>query len=295
MKPAPVRVSEIYDLWRRPPFGVKDGLMPVLAVAFILSCRDVVSVYREGIFRARFDDVDVDYLANDPSSIRLRWMDLSDSARRLLSEMADVVRGIDHHNNLANLEPIDVARGLVAIYDGMPSWTKHTMRLSSNAVLVRELFKRARDPNKFLFDDIPSIINAEGDIATEDDVRLAVTSIRDGLEELVGAYPSMLRRLRDLMLTELQVPNLSLRSLAELRDRAENIRQLAGDFHLEAFVGRLSQFSDTIEAFEGVASLAANKPPRKWVDLDLDRSAINIADMAQKFLRTEAYARVKGR
>ena len=27
-----IPVAEIYDLWRKPPFGVKDGLMPVLAV-----------------------------------------------------------------------------------------------------------------------------------------------------------------------------------------------------------------------------------------------------------------------
>ena len=105
----------------------------------------------------------------------------------------------------------------------------------------------------------------------------------------------MLHRLRDLMLAELQVPNVSPQSQAELRDRAENIRQLAGDFRLDAFVGRLSQFDGSDESFEGIASLAANKPPRDWVDPDLDHAAIELADMAQKFLRAETYARVKGR
>ena len=105
----------------------------------------------------------------------------------------------------------------------------------------------------------------------------------------------MLHRLRDIMLAELEVPNLAPQSLAELRDRAANIRQLAGDFHVEAFVGRLSQFDGTDAAFEGIASLAANKPPRDWVDPDLDRAMIDIADMAQKFLRAETFARVKGR
>ena len=32
-----ITVSDLYDLWRKPPFGVKDGLLPVLSVAFILS------------------------------------------------------------------------------------------------------------------------------------------------------------------------------------------------------------------------------------------------------------------
>ena len=290
-----VAVSELFDEWRKPPFGVKDGLMPILAVAFILSQRNKLAVYRDGIFRAKFDDVDVDYLAKDAAFIQLRWLDLTDIARRLLSGMAQVVRDLDKTNELVHLEPIDVGRGLVAIYDQLPKWTERTMRLSSNAVNIRDLFKRAQDPNQFLFDDIPGTLGEDISVAHEDDLRRVIGSVREGLEELVQAYPSMLHRLRDIMLAELQVPNVSPQALAELRERAENIRQLAGDFRLDAFVGRLSQFDTSDESFEGIASLAANKPPRDWVDPDLDHAAIELADMAQKFLRAETYARVKGR
>ncbi len=290
-----VAVSELFDLWRAPPFGVKDGLMPILAVAFVMSQRDKLAVYREGIFRARFDDVDVEYLAKDAASIQLRWMDLSDVSRRLLSGMAKVVRDLDANNKLVHLEPIDVGRGLVAIYDQLPQWTSRTMRLSSNAVRVRDIFKRAHDPNKFLFDDIPGTLGEDVSLANGDDLRRVIGTVREGLEELVQAYPSMLHRLRDIMLSELQVPNVSPQSLAELRDRAENIRQLAGDFRLDAFIGRISQFDGSDESFEGIASLAANKPPRDWIDPDLDQAAIELADMAQKFLRAETFARVKGR
>jgi len=290
-----VAVSELFDLWRKPPFGVKDGLMPILAVAFVLSQRDKLAVYRDGIFRAKFDDVDVDYLAKDATFIQLRWMDLTDIARRLLSGMAQVIRDLDETNELAYLEPVDVGRGLVAIYDQLPKWTERTMRLSSNAVAIRDLFKKAHDPNQFLFDDIPGTLGDDVSLATDADLRRIIKSVREGLEELVRAYPSMLHRLRDIMLAELQVPNVAPRSLAELRDRAENIRQLAGDFRLDAFVGRLSQFDGSDESFEGIASLAANKPPRDWVDPDLDHAAIELADLAQRFLRAETYARVKGR
>lgn len=290
-----VAFSELFDEWRGPPFGVKDGMMPILAVAFVLSQRSKIAVYRDGIFRAKFDDVDVDYLAKDPSFIQLRWMDLGDVARRLLSGMAEVVRDLDESNALAHLEPIDVGSGLVGIYSQLPKWTERTMRLSTNAVNIRDLFKRARDPNKFLFDDIPQTLGEDVSLANDKDVRRVIANVREGLEELVQAYPAMLHRLRDMMLAELQVPNVSPQSLAELRERAENIRQLAGDFRLDAFVGRLSKFDGSDASFEGIASLAANKPPRDWVDPDLDQAAIELADMAQKFLRAETFARVKGR
>ena len=290
-----VAVSELFDLWRKPPLGVKEGLMPLLMVAFILSLSNKIAVYRNGIFKAQFDDVDVEYLAKDAASIQLRWMDLTDVSRRLLSEMAELIRELDNANELVHLEPIDVARGLVAIFDQLPQWTKRTMRLSANAMQVRDIFKHAHDPNKFLFDDIPATVGVDVTSVHEKDLRPIIKSIRDGLAELVDAYPAMLQRLRDIMLAELQVPNISPQSLGELRERAENIRQLSGDLRLNAFVNRISQFDGKNENFEGIASLAANKPPRDWVDSDLDQAAIELADLSQKFLRVETYTRVKGR
>ena len=291
-----VAVSELYDLWAEQPYGIKDGLMPVLSVAFILTQRENLAIYREGIFRARFDDVDVEYMAKDAETIQLRWMDLNKISRRMLSDMADVVRDLDEKNELKHLQPIDVARGLVAIYEKLPNWTKRTMRLSARAIQVRDIFKRARDPNKFLFDDIPALINSkETEISDKEDIRNIVSIVKEGLQELVQAYPLMLHQQRDMLLAELQVPNLSRQSLLELHERAENVKELAGDFRLDAFVGRLAQFEGDDEGFEGIASLAANKPPRDWVDPDMDRASIELADMAQKFLRAETFTRIKGR
>jgi hypothetical protein len=209
--------------------------------------------------------------------------------------MAEIVRELDQANALVHLEPIDVAKGLVSLYQSLPSWTRRTARLSSNAVRVRDLFKAANDPNKFLFDDIPATFGGADGVNDASVLLKVVDSVREGLRELAAAYPGMLLRLCDQMLAELQVPNASPPALAELRSRAENIRQLAGDFRLEAFIGRVSLYDGSPGAFEAIASLAADKPPREWVDVDLDRAAIDVAEMAQKFLRAETFARVKDR
>ncbi len=290
-----VPIAEIYDLWRRPPFGIKNGLLPVLAVAFLLSQRAILAFYREGIFQARVSDLDIDYLAKDPADIQLRWMNLSDISRRLLSEMADIVRELDAGNTLAHLEPIDVAKGLVAIHDQLPPWVSRTQRLSGNAKRIRQLFKQANDPNRLIFDDIPKMLNnrlvIRGEVATHG----IADQVRDGLTELQQAYPTMLNRMRETLLAELQVPNASTSMLAELRARADNIRELGGDLRLEAFIIRLARFEGRDEDMEGLASMAVNKPPRDWVDPDIDRAIVELAEMAQQFLRVEAFARVKGR
>ena len=46
---------------------------------------------------------------------------------------------------------------------------------------------------------------------------------------------------------------------------------------------------------ESLASMAANKPPRQWVDSDIDRTTVELAELAQSFKRHEAFAHVHGR
>jgi hypothetical protein len=290
-----VSLSEIYKLWRAEPFGVKDGIMPVLAVAYIQSKQDKVALYNRQIFQARFTDLDIDYLTKDPLDIQLRWMNLNDLGRKLLSGLAEIVRELDNSNSLKNMEPIDVGRGLISIFVSLPGWTHRTMRLSANAIQIRGLFKKANDPNQFIFNDLPLLAGEEGELKSEEGFKKIIGRVRDGLEELVGAYPSMLERLADNMLAELQVPNSSAQALAELRARADNIRELSGDFRLNAYVGRLAMYEGRREDIEGLASLATNKPARDWIDSDLDKAAIELTDFAQQFNRAEVFARVKGR
>ncbi len=290
-----VPVTEIYNVWRQAPFGIKDGLMPVLAVAFLLSQRTNLAFYRQEIFQARVSDLDVDYLAKDPADIQLRWMNLSETSRRLLSEMADIVRELDEDNALTLLEPIDVAKGLVSIYDHLPTWVKRTQRVSGNSKRIRQLFKQANDPNRLIFDDIPEVLNESPYLVENVAVDQVANQVRESLTELRQAYPTMLNRMRDTLLAELLVPNASASMLGELRSRARNIRELGGDYRMEAFITRLAQFEGKAAEMEGLASMAVNKPSRDWIDPDIDLAKMELAELSQKFLRAEAFARVKGR
>ena len=290
-----VPLAEIYDIWRERPFGIKDGLLPVLAGAFILSKKSELAFYRQSIFQSQITDLDMEYLARDPNSVQLRWMDLSEEARALLSEMAGIVRELDPANTLPDLEPIDVARGLVSIYDRLATWVGRTQGLSTNAKQVRQLFKQASDPNSLIFDDIPQRLSDGTGLDNSCTLPHISNKVRAGLAELRDAYPAMLRRLRETLLAELQVPNASSPLLAELRARAENVRQLSGDHRLEAFIVRLAQFQGSDQDMESLASMATNKPPPTWVDSDIDRATIALADMAQQFKNLESYAHVKGR
>ena len=290
-----VPLAEIYEIWREPPFGIRDGLLPVLATAFILSKQRELAVYRQSIFQSQITDLDVEYLAKDENSVQLRWLELSDEQRALLTVMVGIVRELDPTNTLPDLEPIDVARGLVSIYDRLAPWVGRTQGLSANAKLVRQLFKQASDPNGLIFDDIPRRLSNGAELDKRGTLVQISNNVRSGLMELRDAYPAMLSRLRETLLAELQVPNASAPLLEEMRARAENVRQLSGDHRLEAFIVRLTHFYGSDLDMESLASMATNKPAPTWVDADIDRAAVALAEMAQSFIHLESYAHVKGR
>jgi hypothetical protein len=291
-------LRNLFDLWQAPPYGLRDGLFPVFAIAYILSRADTLAIYLDEAFQPRLSSLLTDRLSQDPACIRVRWSTVTDFHRRILS---GVVEAIASHGGLPAghtvAEPLEIARGLVGVITGLKPWTLKTGRLSPTAVQVRNLAKLANDPNKFLLDDIPAVFGDpkhSGATQAVDAVPI-ISAVRSGLNELVGAYPAMLRELAATMLHELRIPDGAKLDIPELHLRAETVRGLTGNYRLDAFATRLMSYVGTEEEIEGIASLAANKPPRDWVDRDIDQARIEIAALAQEFARAEGLAHVKGR
>ena len=179
---------------------------PCQCLRWIRAKSHTLAFYRQGVFQVRMTDLDTDYLAKDPEDIQLRLIDMSSLSRGLLSDMADIDRDIGSQNTLPTLEPIDVVRGLTAIYDQLPAWVGRTQHLSGSARRVRHLFKQAKDPNRLIFDDMPMEFGDGDGSYEEENIARISGNLREALTEFRDAYPSMFHRLRELLLLELHGP-----------------------------------------------------------------------------------------
>lgn len=287
-------LGQLFDVWRAAPFGVRDGLLPVLGIAYYLSRTERLAVYLDGTFQPRLSTLLVDRLAQEASSVRLRWTETTAFNTRFLAGVADLVAELGGlEQGKAQPSTFDVARGVVSIVMNLQPWVLRTTRLSPVASKVRNLSKLASDPNKLLLDDIPALF-LDGEAAAGDADRL-VASIRAGLTELVGAYGKMLSDLEATMLRELRIRERTPETLSVLRERAEQVRNLNGNLRFDAFATRLAGYTGEAAEIEGIASLAASKSSRDWVDRDIDNAMIEIALLAQQFIKAEGLAHVKGR
>jgi hypothetical protein len=278
-----VPLGNLYQLWEAPPFGIRRGLMPVLALAFVLANRHRLALYGEGKFQADIDDYLVDILLQNQDLVALRRVDVDGFRGAVLEGVAQAVKKAT--GRTCPPDPLEVARRLVGFARDLPPWSQKTLSLSAPTTEVRHVLLRADDPHKALFIDIPTIFG-------DSDAQLAAVGIETALRELSNAYPKMMAELSQKMLSALGQAH---DDFAELHERARVVADLTGDLRVDAFAGRLAAYHGEIKEIEAIASLAINRPPREWTDRDPDQAALALADFALKFRRAETLARVKGR
>lgn len=276
-------VHEIYAIWNAPPFGMKLGIQPVILTAFLLAHKANIAVYKDGVFVPKLTDFDIDECLQDPDRFSLRWVAIDEDKNRILKGISKLLSEIGE--NAGASDPLEAARGLVAMVFNLPEWARRTSRLSQTAKSMRDMLLKASDPHKVLFVDLASLLNAAN-------AKAYVKALRAPLRELAGAYGKMLAQVEEMLLAALDA---SRDDLEDLRERARSVSGISGDLQLDGFATRLANFDGSRTSLEGILSMAAEKPPRDWVDRHIDAAILELAKFAHRFREAEAFVAVQGR
>lgn len=280
---ARVSATDIHKLWAAPPIGMRAGVMPVYLTAFLLSNKGNLALYKDGVFVPELTEADLDEYLQEARRFSLRWIVIDEQKTVILEGVAKVLSELAAAPQ--SMDPLEAARGLVALVFALPAWSQRTMRLGAKAREVRDTLLKANDPHRVLFVDLPAAL--DGKVGAQ-----FVEELRAPVAELVGAYDRLLLGIEEAMLAELDA---SREDQASLRARAATLEGISGDLRQEAFCARLAKYDGSRASMEGILSLAANKPPRDWNDRDIDAASLDIAQAALRFRRDEAFVAVKGR
>ncbi len=278
-----VSLAGLYEFWGAPPYGIRSGLMPVLALAFFLSNRSALAMYIDGGFTPDITEAAIDEWLQDPKRVKFQFVEASKDKVKLVSAIAETVSIFSQ--NGADVEPLDAARGLVSMVVGLPAWTRRTSTVSQMAQDVRAMLLKANDPHKVIFADLPTVLGA----LDSDDLIAKLKLVTD---ELFSAYPAMLARVKEKLFAALDHTG---RDVEALQKRAAGVKGITGDFLLDAFATRLETYVDDTESIEKIISLATSKPPAQWVDRDIDAALSQIGSWSIEIRKEEAMAPLHGR
>ncbi|MHC2075918.1 hypothetical protein [Agrobacterium tumefaciens] len=272
---ADMTVDNVYSVWAKPPFGIKQGVMPAILLANLISNRDRLAVYLDGVFQTDLDDVFVDRLLQKPSEVRLKRIDRSIRQAAFLSDLA---KRFDLSDGTAALP---IAQALFRRYTRLSNYAKRTDTISEQAQAQRAVVLKSTDPEALLFEGLPQALGEQ----------LSAATVFDCLAEAEACFG----RLQESLLVALARALAVDRSFAGLSERAASIRGLTNDLAFEAFAMRAAAFEQEHHDIDGLASLLLHKPPHNWSDRDREQALLQLARYGRQFRELEALAVVRDR
>jgi len=280
-------IITLYRLLKAPPFGIREGLLPIYLVAGMLHWSSEIALYEEGTFIPQVGVAELERLLRVPERFTIQRYRLNDARSRLIDGLA---RLFSPETEPGQASVLDNVRMLIGFITQLPGYARLTDSLSDDAKAVRMELLRAREPQTLLFRTLPEALGFQ----SLDDgpvVDTFLERLRGALLELQTAYATLLEHIRAELVAALRLPPSLKEARDEIRQRASIVQDYVSDMQLRAFLFRLQddQLPDR-EWLESVASLTGSKPPRNWGDSDVRGFRTTLAHLAAQLQRAEEVA-----
>jgi hypothetical protein len=190
-----VNVGPIFDELRRAPFGVRDGLLPLLLLVTILEHQHEIAVYEDGTFKSQIIGPDILRLTKDPSSFELQLVKVEGVRLEVFNKLTQLFAPNSPPSSHAQI--LDIVRPLCLFAAKLPVYARQTERLSAHSGRVRQAILEACEPSKLLFTDLPlacgfpEFVPAARRSAEGAQITRFVDELQKCLEELKLALPSL--------------------------------------------------------------------------------------------------------
>ena len=147
----PLKASDLFAALSAPPYGVTEGLHPVLLLAFLQTHPHEISFYREGTFVPDPGMADFEVLARRPELFAVMGSRVTGGRADMLTRLA---KGYG-----TDAKVVPVARALIRGVRSLPDTSWRTRSLPEAVLRLRETFTQARSPEQLLFLDIPAALD----------------------------------------------------------------------------------------------------------------------------------------
>jgi hypothetical protein len=305
-KDKPLSLDRLYESLATPPYGIKQGAIPILLAAVLLYHLDDVGIYQDGTFIPILGAEHFELLLKDPSRFAVKYFEVVGLRSQVFKELEAILKhpSAPKSGKLRNATLLTVVTPLYQFVSKLPKYTKQTKRLSKEAIAVLEALHQTVEPDELLFTglpqafDLPSIGTDELDDGTT--AKNLRTKLAQILRELHTAYDSLLSDCQSLLAQAFGVRRGDLKLREDLRVRANYLVEKCIEPTLRRFTqAAIEEKAEDKEWLEALVMIVADKPAESWTDKDVTKFEIELADLVRRFqnleaLQKESTAKVQG-
>ncbi|MBW4582232.1 MAG: hypothetical protein KME42_21920 [Tildeniella nuda ZEHNDER 1965/U140] len=301
----PQSLQQLYQQLANPPYGVKQGVIPVLLAALLIYYIDEVSVYKDGTFISVLGAEHFELLVKDPARFTVKHIEVAGVRSQVFRELEAMLRSSPAKGRTGsrNLTILSVVKPLVQFARKLPAYTLKSKRISTEAQAVIQTLLQTQEPDELLFTALPqacglkpirlappeaeaSTVNDETETAT---ARLFREKLVQVLREIHSAYDTLLMECETLLYHAFGLRSDRHQIRQDLQFRAKYLLGNCLEMSLNRFVRAAADetVSDRIW-LESLLMIVADKPTEAWAEKDVTAFELNLSDLARRFKNLEA-------
>jgi len=302
-KDQPQSIQRLFYQLANPPYGVKQGVVPVLLAALLLYYTDEVSVYKDGTFIPMLGSEHFELLVKDPARFAVKHIEVAGLRSQVFRELEAILRTspVKGRAGSRNLTILSVVKPLVQFVRKLPAYTLKSKRISSEAQAVIQTLQQTQEPDKLLFFTLPQAcglepIQIEPLDAHQSDRETDTTTARIFREQLVqvlreinSAYDTLLTECETLLYGAFGLRSDRHQIRLDLQFRAKYLLGNCLEASLNRFVRAAADETVSDRTWlESLLMIVADKPAEVWIDKDVTAFELNLSDLARRFKNLEA-------
>lgn len=280
-----ISLADVYEEFSKPPFGVREGLLPVILFAYLLVHQSEAFLYEDGSFIPAIERDHVQRFLSRPQTFEIQKLAQGSKTKAALEAAAIALHLAPEEARL-----LSIVKALIQTAADLSPFARTTQRISPGARKVRAALLSARDPIHLLQVAIPSALGIE---QTGKAMKESMSgALEAALAELRSSDTKLLEEIRLLVLQAFGRGSFSKMDFQTLSERANAI-------DLEAFpvqpLARLVLIfaavdgpSPSAEWFRQIGLALVGKPVPQWRDEDIPLFRSVLFEAARQFAAAEA-------
>ena len=195
-----INLGDLFELLRRAPFGMKDGLLNYWVPMFMLTYEDHFALYYNP------EDKYLPYLSTDifesiikkPADFSVKKFNFQGVSQATLNQYK-VIAKVDDRDAEVRGTYLSIFTNFILLQRSLNGYSRTTQSIGHEAQALRNAIENATDPETALFDTIPSAIGYHAIANSEDpdEVQEYFRRLQLAARELAGSYSELLNRLFD--------------------------------------------------------------------------------------------------
>jgi hypothetical protein len=280
-------LSELFTILQEPPIGLKNGIMPVVLCALLLTYRNQIALYENGVFVPELRIEVFERLFRVVETFEIQQYLIDDQTQAIFHSLSATLASLESTPQIignSEINLLQVIKPLILFVGKLPTYSKKTKHLEQpEAMAVREAVLRASDPHRLLFQDLPAVFGLPAHS------NAFMGHLQRTLSALQRAYPNLLDEIEQQTRSTFGLQGNSEEVRQQLCARAKPLNGFTVDKNLVLFVRETSHMDQDVRNWREIVGRAINQglPPDQWNDLQWLDFQVRIVQIANDFVRLE--------